>query len=116
MYDVLADRSNANGKTSCSRNLLSDNGLPSTTAYNDEDRSWAKELLESRKADDLRRREEIALRREELQLQRSKLEFERLQWETEKKERETRLALEEQERKIMFDFMRKTLNLNGPQS
>ncbi|GAV06608.1 hypothetical protein RvY_16570 [Ramazzottius varieornatus] len=80
----------------------------------DEDRTWAKEHMESRRAEDLRRREEIALHREELQMQRLRLDLEKLRWETEKKEREARLAMEIQERKLLFDFMRKTLSLEQP--
>lgn len=82
---------------------------PAPTGLETEERSLIKELLEARRVEDNRRREELEVRREELQVQRMKLELERIQWEAERKEREARLALEEQERKIVLEFMRKTL-------
>ena len=82
-------------------------------ALDSEERSLVKELLEARKQEDVRRRDEIELRREELAVQKMKLELEKAQWEADRKERQARLELEEQERKIVLEFMRKTLLPNS---
>ncbi|XP_055351745.1 uncharacterized protein LOC129598025 [Paramacrobiotus metropolitanus] len=73
------------------------------------ERSLIKELIEARRAEDVRRREEIELRREELEVKKMKLELERAQWEADRKERDDRLVMEQQERKILLELMKKVL-------